>query len=383
MSIFADPNNTYGLPNYNLNFDFCNGKKQCGTITPFDEHVNGCFQDKLLRTNGGKNISSDIASITTYDTGATVYNSAQCDPKSNNKTLNANMLYANGTPNPLQKYVANIRSIKADYGLLTDGCALGIYNSAICNKLAMPTEEQKLGAITRICKGDNLNTPLCRDACATYGVCDSAVQQYCKDPANKNAPYCRCINRDPNVPIPYCYDGICMAQGYKTANMRAANSCPPLTLNQCNQYMALGSKLDTVTLQNLQQQCGITATTQIDNNVINSPADLPSNTDMQPPVATPGISGVTLDTPVYTPTADGPAYTPQNPIAIPNMPNPTYGPNQGNIDTTPNATQNYNWVVYIFILTILIAVTIFIMKYKTTAPIAKPINMPVLESNPI
>ena len=226
-----------------------------------------------------------------------------------------------------------------------------------------------------------------QNLCVEYGGCDTQANTFCSFPANKDNPFCTCINRnDVYSLIPLCYDQKCAATGYKTANMRSTDTCVPLQISQCNEYMALGNNIDASTLDNLKQQCGIVATNNITNQGANpnlpdvlstSGNTLPPGELTTPPVAPPpnvvyvpdettgAMVPVQIEQPIVMPgdTSIPPYTPPYNPSTPPY--NPSVPP------STPPAepaTSN-SYIAFIFIFLVFLAVIAVMFKYKS-APTA-------------
>lgn len=281
---YADPTKTYGIPGINYKVKICNDAScpKYGYLNPTGLHSNGCFGNTALRDTNNQSLAGIISSITTAELPVTVYSENGC-PSSAGKRYTFN---TPGKYNGLESApygISGVKSIKVDYTKFKDGCALGIINPNICNKITI-SEADKATATQHICKGANLDTSLCREMCHKYGTCDTAVGEYCALEKNALDPFCKCVNIDPESKIPSCYDAICYARGYKTATMRAT-PCPALTLNQCNQYLNIKDDANQNALNDVQQQCKIMVA-----NTTPTPA-VPTGTGGTTSTTTPGTGG--------------------------------------------------------------------------------------------
>lgn len=253
-SIYADSSQTYGIPNHNYSVKICGGS-DCNTygwLYPDMEHTDGCYSS--LRSHDNKNMAGNISYISIQGPNdTTVYGATGCST-SNKYYKFAGPANYSGIGNNYN--VSNINSIKVDMSGLKDGCAIGVLNPAICKHITI-TDPDRAAATGRLCKGSNLDKPLCRELCQKYGTCDESVKAYCTLEKNKYDPYCSCVNIPADSQIPRCMDPVCSSLGYQPYNIRN-QTCPNLTLNLCQQYLTTKDSNQTA-LDNIKQQCSIIA----------------------------------------------------------------------------------------------------------------------------
>jgi len=120
-------------------------------------------------------------------------------------------------------------------------CALG----ELSNNCGNINPSNSVAVLAPYCSdAANIGTDTCKKWCtlnstnATY--CESAVNNFCAESANKNDPFCSCLNSPAGRSLSYCIDGTCITSGFLTPNMYSVKCPNNVSCTQINQLQSDG-----------------------------------------------------------------------------------------------------------------------------------------------
>lgn len=124
---------------------------------------------------------------------------------------------------------------------LNNGSSHNLFNNPKCQSFCSLNKTNCESMYRSACVGNNINDQNCKDKLIELGGSDTPVSNWCNQGVNIDDPFCSCIKAlnasdeqtDPSVKSylarPECYTRQCSSgTGYKTTNMRNAQSCPPV-----------------------------------------------------------------------------------------------------------------------------------------------------------
>jgi len=137
------------------------------------------------------------------------------------------------------------------------------------------------------CSGDNLNSQRCKDKLIELGGSDTTVANWCNQGVNIDDPFCSCFkalssaNDQTDAEVksylarPECYTKQCSSgAGYKTANMRIAQGCPPV--QNCINTLNIVGNTD-LNVSGIIQTCNQNMNPPAPSNAPLAPSNAPSD----------------------------------------------------------------------------------------------------------